>query len=116
MPVGVPLVTLRMVSYGLVSVSAVIVPLLDGVKVYQTLFAWPPFAAPVGAQGGVGSLWAFVFAVARTEFTVSLYGNCAGVTVMGVALSSLGGATSPASILNVRVPPAPVELASDTMR
>ena len=38
-PAGVPLVTLRMVSYGLVSVSAVIVPLLLGVKEYQTLFA-----------------------------------------------------------------------------
>src|SRR5579864_4392824 len=38
-PVGEPLVTLSIVSYGLVSVSAAIVPLLDGVNVYQTLFA-----------------------------------------------------------------------------
>lgn len=61
-------------------------------------------------------MWVFVFGVASTEFTVSLYGNCAGVTVMGVALSSFGGATSPASMLNVKIPPAPAEVASETMK
>jgi len=115
-PAGDPLVTLSIVAYGLVSVSAVTVPLLEGVNVYHTLFACPPLAAPAGAQGGVGSLWVLVFAVATTELTVSLYGNCTRVTVIGVALSSFGGATSPASILNVNIPPAAAGLASDTMR
>ncbi len=89
------------------------VPLLDGVNVYQTLFAWPPFAAPTGAHGGVGSAWAFVFAVARAEFTVSLYGYFAGVKVKGRGISSFGGAILPVSNRKVRDPPALAGLALD---
>ena len=113
---------MRIVAYGLVRVSAVMVPLLEGVNVYHTLLDWPLLAAPVAhPPGSAGSACAFVFGVARTEFTVSLYGNCAGVMVIGVALSSFGGATSPASILNVNVPPGAVAggvagVASDAIR
>src|SRR5215467_6501067 len=92
-PVGEPLVTLRIVSFRLVSVSAVIVPLLAGVNVYHTLLAWPLLAAPVAhPPGSAGSAWPTppVLAVARIELTPSL--NGVDAILVGVALSSLAGA------------------------
>ena len=44
---GEPVTTVRMVSYTLPMVSAVIVPLAEGVNLYQMLFEWPLLAAPV---------------------------------------------------------------------
>jgi len=69
---GVPVQTERIVSSRLVRVSAVTGVPLVGVKLYQTLLAMPPLAAPAGAQRGVGSAWPPVLIVARIELTLLL--------------------------------------------
>ena len=109
---GAPVTAVKIVSYGLVSVSAVIVPELGAVNLNQTLFAAPPLAAPAGAHEGVGSV-APVLAVARIVFSVVEN----GAEAMAVALEngSFAGAALAKSRLKVSVPPAP-PLASVTIK
>jgi len=68
----VPVQTDKIVSEGLVRVSAVTGVPLVGVRLYQTLLLMPPLAAPAGAHEGVGSLCPPVLIVARIVLTVLL--------------------------------------------